>query len=165
MYFCPVRMRVYTYLINSMWMCSVVLDAWTGIGPYGDSLSFTFTVDQRKPREWWKIDQTNYINDIIGFNWATRKVQSGQRFRSVFFWQSPEWLNICWLSMALCYRSVSTQPAVRQLRHRLDPVSCLHPPLCVCVCSVLCAYVHATVRHCFASRPVRKGNSVPSTGV
>ena len=54
-------MRVYTYLINSMCMCSVVLDTCTGIGPYGDSISFTFSVDQR---ETMRVVE----NDIIGFN-------------------------------------------------------------------------------------------------
>ena len=70
---------------------------------------------------------------------------------------SSERLGVSWFSLVLGHRSVSTQPAVRQLRHRLDPVSCLRPThLCVraCSCYLLCA-VHF-YRSSFAeSRPAR----------
>jgi hypothetical protein len=75
---------------------------------------------------------------------------------------SPERLVVSWFSLVLGHRSVSTQPAVRQLRHRLDPVSCLHPPsVCVRVqCYLLCAV------HFYRSKLLREpSGKVSYTGV
>ena len=143
-------MRVYTYLINSMCMCSVVLDTCTGIGPYGDSISFTFSVDQR---ETMRVVE----NDIIGFNWATRKVQSDKKISICLLLAKvqSDWISVGCPWLCAIALSQPNQQFVNCATASTPSLVCTHRSVCVCV---LC--LRARYRKQTASRAVRKGNRV-----